>query len=131
RTEQTTDWRNVVAAIRKILDGERDLEALRGELDRTDFVIIHTILAQLSGTAPAAPNPATPQPSDASAAIARIRQQWAPIVDAIIAACRGDAAAGAQVAPLLGQLEQQDDWRALAAVLRRILVGERDTDALL
>jgi hypothetical protein len=93
-------------------------------------VIIHTILAQLSGTAPSAPTAAS-QPADTAAAIARIRQQWAGNVEAIVAACQGDADAAAQVAPLLDHLAQQDDLRARVAVLRRILAGECDADALL
>jgi tetratricopeptide (TPR) repeat protein len=126
------EWQQTANAIRSIIAGERDIEVLRESLFSTGFVIVHTILARLSGAAPAIPEPtATPQPADASAAIAGIRQQWAPIVEAIVAACQGDAEAGAQVARLLDQLAQQDDWRALAAVLRRILAGERDADALL
>jgi hypothetical protein len=124
--QDSQDWGNLVRAIRRILDGERDIEALRGELDRTDFVIVRTILTQILCTAPA-----SAQSADAPSALANIRQQWAGNVAAIIAASQADAEAEAQVAPLLSQLEQQDDWRALAAALRRILAGERNADALL
>jgi tetratricopeptide (TPR) repeat protein len=126
------EWQQTANAIRSIIVGERDIETLRKDLSFTGFVIIHTILAQLSGAAPATPDPAAiPQPVDASDAIARIRQQWAGNVAAIVAACQGDAEAAAQVGPWLDHQEQQDDWRALAVVLRRILAGERDADALL
>ncbi len=66
-----------------------------------------------------------------TAAIARIREQWDGPIQATIAACNGDAHAAAQLGPFLDQMSQKDDWRALVAVLRRILAGERDPLALL
>ena len=63
-------------------------------------------------------------------AVARIRQQWAQVVAAVVDVCRGNADAVRAVAPFLEQLAGQDDWRALAAVLRRILAGERDATLL-
>jgi len=137
RMGQTDDWRNVVAAIRRILDGERDMQALRAGLDTTGYVIVHTILAQLldftsSHTSRSRSEGARQlaQATEAEAA-AQLRRQWAPVVQAVVAACRGDAAAAAQLEPLLAQFSKQDDWRHLAAALRRILTGERDPAALL
>ena len=66
-----------------------------------------------------------------STRVARIREQWGNIVRAVIAACQDDADAAAQLAPFLDGMSQKDDWRALAAILRRILAGERDPMALL
>jgi hypothetical protein len=63
--------------------------------------------------------------------VARIREQWGDVVRAVIAACQGDADAAAQLAPFLGEMSQKDDWRALIAVLRRIMAGERDPMAVL
>ena len=53
------------------------------------------------------------------------------MVQATVAACEGNAQAAAQLAPFLDEMSQQDDWRKLVAVLRRILAGERDPLALL
>jgi hypothetical protein len=63
-------------------------------------------------------------------AIARIRAQWEDVVQTVIAACQGDAHSAAQLPPFLDQMSRQDDWRALADALRRILNGERDPIAL-
>jgi tetratricopeptide (TPR) repeat protein len=138
RYQDSKDWGNLVAAFRHILDGEHDIEVLRVGLDRTDYVIVHIILAQLAGEAPApsappavASEPASPGRGAASEAIARIREEWGPLIQAVVAACQGDNEAAAEVAPFLHQLAQQDDWRDLVAVLRRILAGERDPNALL
>lgn len=63
-------------------------------------------------------------------AIARIRQQWGEAIQTVVAACQGDAQAAADLAPFLQEMEQRENWRALAEVLRRIWQGERDPLAL-
>ena len=63
-------------------------------------------------------------------AIARIRAQWKDVVQAVIAACQGDADAAAQLSSTLDQMSRKDDWRALADALRRILHGARDRHRL-
>ena len=57
-------------------------------------------------------------------------QQWEPVIAATVAAAGGDSDAAAQLAPVLDQLAQDQNWAALAAVLRRIIGGDRD-DSLL
>jgi len=47
--QEKKDWAALAAAFQRILDGERDVEQLRGSLDRTDFVIVRALLAQLAG----------------------------------------------------------------------------------
>ena len=42
----------------------------------------------------------------------------------------GDPQAAAQLTPLLDQLAQDEDWAALAGVLRRIASGEHGQDLL-
>jgi len=123
-------------AIRRILAGERDAESLTADLGR-NAVVIHAILTRLSGEVPQTPGVSETtgvlqaSPAGASAAIARIRQQWGPVIQAVVVACGGNTQAAAQLEPLLAQLSTQDDWRHLAAALRRILAGERDPAALL
>jgi len=153
-------WPTTVASVRRILTGERDIEVLREGLSCRAYVVIHTILAQLAGGA-LTPNPSpnagrgeedlspapspnsgggeealTPTPSPNTGggeeeAVARVRQQWAALVQAVVAACRGNQQAATELAPFLEQLSAQDDWRALAGVLGRIIAGERDPHALL
>lgn len=59
-------------------------------------------------------------------ALARLRQAWGPVVAALVAAAGGNREAAAQLEPVLQDLAGRDDWRELAAVLRRVLAGERD-----
>jgi hypothetical protein len=64
-------------------------------------------------------------------ATAQLRAQWGPVIGAVIAAGQDNQEAAAQVEALLAQLAQQDDWRNLAASLRRLLAGERQPETLL
>ena len=57
-------------------------------------------------------------------------QRWEPVIAATVAAAGGDSEAAAQLAPVLDQLAQDQDWAALAAVLRRIIGGDRDASLL-
>jgi hypothetical protein len=57
-------------------------------------------------------------------------EQWEPYIAATVAAAGGDSDAAAQLTPVLDELAQNSDWAALAAVLRRIIGGERDASML-
>ena len=63
--------------------------------------------------------------------VAQVREQWQGVIDTLVAAGRGDAAAIEQFTPFLAELERKPDWRTLAGVLARILNGERDPLELL
>ena len=41
-------WGKLVAAIRRILDGERDEEAIGEGLDREEWLIVHAILREIA-----------------------------------------------------------------------------------
>jgi hypothetical protein len=69
-------------------------------------------------------------PPDDNDGIARHPEQWEPVIAAVAAACGGDQDAAAQLGPFLDAQAKDSNWAALAAVLRRILNGERG-DALL
>jgi tetratricopeptide (TPR) repeat protein len=153
------DWARAATSIRRVLAGERDADALTANLSVQPMLVVRAILAQLAGERASPPGPLsrgtgegetptpTPPPQGEEggptspplagegpgerAALAALLQQWAPVIAAVVAACRGNRDAAAQLQPLLGELAQQDDWRALSAVLRRILNGERDPNALL
>ena len=57
-------------------------------------------------------------------------KEWESVIAATVAAAGGDTGASAQLAPVLDNMAQQADWAALAAVLHRILDGERDDSQL-
>jgi hypothetical protein len=48
------------------------------------------------------------------------------VVAVVVAATQGSSEAAGQLAPILQHLSGQEDWRTLAAVLGRILNGERE-----
>jgi len=133
--EATSDWKNLPPVVRRILEGETDFEALRVGLDRIDAYIIRAILAQLSGEGPAAPAQESRESgggeAGAEAAVAQIRQQWAPVVQAVVAAAAAGASVPPELAALLDKMGATDDWGALVGALRRVLAGERDPAALL
>lgn len=57
-------------------------------------------------------------------------QQWEPVIVVTVAAAGRDADAIAQLTPILDRLAQDQDWAALAAVVRRIIGGDRDSSLL-
>lgn len=113
-------WQLLVAVIRKIIAGDRS-EALVNGLDQEDSVIVRSILAGLQ-------NPATlPDPQEeADASLA------APGLASIIhAASRGDTNALQILASMAEQMTQVGGPMAqLGGIMRRLLNGERDVDAL-
>ncbi len=62
---------------------------------------------------------------------ARIREQWQPVIQAIIAAADWGGKYATEVEPFLAQMEQEAVWRPLCAAFRRIIAGERTHDTLL
>jgi tetratricopeptide (TPR) repeat protein len=130
----TNDWRNAVAVIRRILAGERDIEKLRGELDSTDFVIVHTILAQLGG---AVPTPAAPAPAQQSQPQPEAQQEGITLeqlFDLVAQACQPDAPAGlaaqlhAVTQGLATDAGMPAEVRALGRALNAVLSGDRAPD---
>jgi hypothetical protein len=60
-----------------------------------------------------------------------LQHQWGPIIDSLVKACQGDAAAREQVLPFIERLAAKDEWSALHRAVRRLLDGERDLRALI
>lgn len=135
-------WQRAADAIERVIAGERDVGTLTHGLDRETGYIIRRILAQLAGdqafegshtsqdVGPTAQTSEVSETSEVSQAVALLRQQWAPVVEAVVGACQRDAEPE-QMEPFLEELSQQEVWRELAAVLRRIVAGERDAHVLL
>jgi hypothetical protein len=117
------DWRQVVAVLRRIRTGERD-PALAIGLDPIDTAIVRRALAALAGTVPV----------DANAWRAGVRSTspreqsppLAALAEATVAAAKGDLEATNALKPLLRALAAHPDWAPLAAVVERILAGDRD-----
>jgi len=113
-------WDDLVKAIRKILDGSRDENLVRG-LDDEDASIIIAILQGLQ-------NPATlPDPDKKADA-----SQAAPMLAGMIhQASRGDV----NTLTLLSQMAEQmsktgGDMAQLSAIIKPLVDGERDVDKL-
>ena len=114
------NWYELVAAINKIVAGERGDELLNG-LDDEDTVIIKSILMGLQ-------NPAS---------LPEVQQQADPTMAApglaamINAACRGDAQALQAASFMADQMTNtQGDMRQLGGIMKKLIDGERDPDVL-
>lgn len=134
-------WQEAARSIRQILEGARDVETLTEKItSRTIALIVRVILQQLAGDPPpptqvretseAVDQPPAEPTEAAGDPLTRLRQTWAPIVAAVVAAANGNSQAASELEPVLEELASKDDWQALAAVLRRILDGERDVALL-
>lgn len=64
-------------------------------------------------------------------AVAQVRQEFAPIIQAVALAAQGDKEMAGQLVPVLNDMAQRRPWEQLAAALRRILAGERDAPSLM
>lgn len=113
-------WTDLVAAIRKVLAGQREVGAFR-QLDEEDFTIVESILRGIQ-------NPATlpdlSQQFDANMA--------APGLASLIHAARGGSLEALQlIANMATQMLQAGgDMARLAGIIRPLVTGERDADKL-
>lgn len=114
-------WPKLAGALRQVIDGKRDATVKLG-LDEEDRIIVESVLLGLENPASL---PALDQRPDAAAA--------APgLASMISAAGRGDAKALAVLADMAEQmLRAGGDMARLGGVMRRLINGERDADALL
>lgn len=74
----------------------------------------------------------TEQTTDPRAeAAAQIRQEFAPIIQAVVLAAQGNPEMAEELVPVLNDMAQRRPWQQMAAALRRILAGERDAQSLM
>lgn len=113
-------WPRLVAALRQVVEGKRD-ESVKLGLDDEDRIIVDAVLRGID-------NPATlpsldQKPSGAAAA---------PGLAALIAAARrGDAQALSALANMAEQMVRAGgDMARLGGIMRRLVNGENDADAL-
>ncbi|MFZ2115660.1 MAG: hypothetical protein WAU83_03710, partial [Pseudonocardiaceae bacterium] len=121
------DWQQVVAVLRRIRTGERDPALLIG-LDAIDTAIVQRALAALSETVRVevdAWRVGVPAISERGH-----NQQLRALAEATVAAAEGDLNATRALHPLLDALAAHPDWAPLAAVMRRILAGDRSPTLL-
>lgn len=80
-------WQNLVAALRGVLDGERDVDALADahNLDRQDYLILTKVLATLTGGPPAPAAPSSPESAVDEAAFLVAIQRWLASPDGLAA----------------------------------------------
>ncbi len=120
KISEENGWTNLVAAIRKIIKGNRDTSILNG-LDEEDSIIIDAILRGIQ-------NPdSLPDPSQkADPAMA------APMLAQLIhEASRGDANALAMLGAMAEQmLNTQGDLALFSALIKPMVDGERNVDKL-
>jgi tetratricopeptide (TPR) repeat protein len=120
----------LVEVLRRILDGERDEDALCEALDREDSLIIGAVLRGIADPkALVEILTAEPVGDDAETAKFQRLQEHLPLIRAVIAAA-GEPALRPQLDPAWHEMEQHG-WSNLVVSIRRILDGERDADGLL
>ncbi|WJW76034.1 hypothetical protein QVG61_02780 [Thiohalobacter sp. IOR34] len=117
---EENEWVELVAAIRRILKGERDLAAFR-HLDEEDLTIVEAILAGIQN-----PDrlPDLQQGFDAGLA--------APGLASLIHGARGGNLEALQLIAGMAQqmLKAGGDMARLASIIRPLVQGERDADRL-
>ena len=114
------NWHELVAAINKIVAGERSENLLAGQ-DDEDKVIIKSILMGLQNPASLPDAQQQADPTMAAPGLASM----------INAACRGDAQALQAASFMAEQMTAtQGDMRQLGGMMKRLIDGERDPDVL-
>ncbi|HRQ23300.1 MAG TPA: tetratricopeptide repeat protein [Anaerolineales bacterium] len=127
---QTDDWRNLIAVIRRIMNGERDNNLFEG-LDGTDALIVTRILQALNGeSSPLRPSDTSPKSSadleeDKSEGGVTLPQ----LLELVERAAGGDKELGGQLAPSIEKMATDTslpaEFRAFGRALRDILYGSK------
>jgi len=120
KASEENGWGNLVAAIRKVLKGERDTHILKG-LDEEDQIIIEAILKGIQ-------NPATlPDPNTEADPT-----QAAPMLAQLISgAAKGDTNALSMLGQMAEQMSTtQGDMARLSTLIKPMVDGERDANIL-
>ena len=124
-------WTALVEVLHRILDGERDEDALCEPLDREDSVIVQSVLRGIADPESLKEIPsAEPAVGDGQATdLSQRLEKHLPLIRAVVAAA-GEPELRPQLDPGLQQMEQHG-WGNLVACVRSIFGGGRSADALL
>ncbi len=119
-TSAQNGWGTLVAAIRKVINGKRDVSVLVG-LDEEDGAIVEAILFGIQDPSTLPDTNAKPDPSLAAPGLASM----------INAAGKGNAAALHMLANMAEQMVRAGgDMAKLGAVMGKLVNGERDAGKL-
>jgi len=117
---EDNDWHGLVAAIRQIVAGQRDLNTVGG-LDEEDRIIAEAIMRGLQNPATLPDPNAKPDPAMAAPGLAAM----------ILAAGRGNVQALTLVSNMAEQMSRAGGPMAkLASVIRPLIDGEREAEKL-
>ena len=120
KVSEQNGWTELVAVIRRIIQGERDATLLQG-LDEEDRTIAEAILAGLQNPASL---PDTDQPADASMAAPGIAHM-------VHQAATGNTEALQIISNMAEQMSQAPgDMKLLGGIVRKMINGERDPAVL-
>ena len=113
-------WQQLVQAIRRIIQGERDSSILKG-LDEEDAIIIEAILKGLQNPASLPTSEAEPDPVMAAPMLAQL----------IRAAATGDVNALSMLGAMAEQMSaSKGDLARFSTLIKPMVDGERDVDKL-
>ncbi len=119
-TSAKNGWGTLVATIRQVINGKRDVSVLAG-LDEEDSAILEAILLGIQDPSTLPDTNAKPDPTLAAPGLANM----------INAAGKGNAAALHMLATMAEQMVRAGgDMAKLGAVMGKLVNGERDADKL-
>jgi tetratricopeptide (TPR) repeat protein len=125
---EATGWTKLVAALRRVLAGERDLFVLLADLDNEDAMIVDTALRGIADPLALSEQLIRINGPAATIRVRAILDQHAVLIRAVVTAC-ADPDGPARLAEHLSRMEAHG-WTALVGAIRRVLAGERDAAAL-
>ena len=119
-TSARNGWATLVSAIRKVINGKRDVSVLAG-LDEEDSAILEAILCGIQDPSSLPDPEAKPDPSLAAPGLASM----------IDAAARGNPQALHMLASMAEQMVRAGgDMAKLGGMMKKLVDGERDADKL-
>jgi len=130
--DQKEDWRPLISTLRRILNGERDPEALLKDSDDTDMLIVSDILRALGVDPRALPTLPGEEPTDDDGDMLSLQD----FLGLVTQACKPDAPEGLKeqlqnaTQGMIVQVDNPPELKQLGRVLQSILAGNRNPDLL-
>lgn len=130
--ERKEEWRPLMGTLRRILNGEREPEALLNGIDDTEMLIVIDILRALGVDPRALPALPGEEPTDDDGEMLSLQD----FLGLVTQACKPDAPVGLKeqlqnaTQGMLLQANNPPELKQLARVLQAILAGDRKPDLL-